>query len=229
MSSRVSYDISSISLLHPTTNDAVHSTTIDTLTFANYSPHQIQACLDSTIMTYLQQQQHHQSPTTYPLQKQSRSQQLRPVPPKDTQNHKTIEKRLVDIDLTSTQRSIHLGPGTRVAPGHSARDQTKLTTELQRCDNDLQQHERHRSAEIMRPLHRGGQSPRSVIVDDHEDDGEYVEETAMDDGDQDEDSEMDDSESDYDSESGSESDIESDHTETEQSMRGSISHRQNGG
>ncbi|KAF9181182.1 hypothetical protein BGZ50_005650 [Haplosporangium sp. Z 11] len=185
----------------------------------------IQACLDSTIMTYLQQQQRHQSPTTYPLQKQNRSQQLRPVPPKDTQKHKTIEKRLVNSDLTSTQRSVHLGTGARIAPGHSARDQTKLSTELQRCNKDLQRHERHRPAEIMRPLHRGGQSPRDVVVDNHEDDSEYGEETVKDDGDQDEDSEMDDS--DCDDDYDNESDIDNDHTETEQSIHGSISLRQN--
>ncbi|KAF9091686.1 hypothetical protein BGX27_001988 [Mortierella sp. AM989] len=75
MSSRVTIDSTSASLLHSTSN-TVHPAALDTLTFTNYSPRKIQACLDSTIMTYLQQQQQ-QQPPPLPPQALSNQQQLK--------------------------------------------------------------------------------------------------------------------------------------------------------
>ncbi|KAF9197634.1 hypothetical protein BGZ49_001844, partial [Haplosporangium sp. Z 27] len=86
MSSRVTIDSSSASILHSTTN-TVHPAALDTLTFTNYSPRKIQACLDSTIMTYLQQQQHQQQHQQQYQQQLRHKQQLHqhhqppPLPP----------------------------------------------------------------------------------------------------------------------------------------------------
>ncbi|KAF9370475.1 hypothetical protein CPB97_002714, partial [Podila verticillata] len=76
MSSHVTIDsVNSPSLIphnhHP---QSAHSPTTDTLSFANYSPRQIQACLDSTIMTYLQQQQQQQQQAQQQTQVQAQAQ-----------------------------------------------------------------------------------------------------------------------------------------------------------